>query len=438
MNGKEGLYLARFERSAYHDTMIFVCMHRSFRPPLGLAVAAALAAAACEAPAGRAGGDASRRVIPAGEPPARSLVERFRLGGPDAPEPETFQRTPSVAVASDGHLFLLVRSANEVRVFGPDGRYERVVGGEGEGPGEFGNAVYLGLVGDTLWMRNLSPPFVSFFSREGAYLRTRRIEEMVISRTGVPEGPEAMLQGGRSFSRGIVPLGGPRTPVEVPLLIFSADRTVRDTIGTVVDPPGVPVPGLGTRRGIRPGPRPPLYDVVPGGAGVVVATWGGPTRADGEVTLERFGPTGQLERTDTIAFQPVPLAPSTVDSIVAAGADSAHALAERIQASGIPDPPELPSDVADQIRESLDLGSAYPPIGALRAGIDGTVWMERIFGPSSDWVAFDASGDPLFRVQLPTGHALRAASRDAIWTSHVDALDVPYVSRYDLEPTGVR
>ena len=80
------------------------------------------------------------------ELPRMAVVESFSLGGVDAPEASAFIRVPPLEVGPDGSLFLLARSANEVRRFGPDGTFLNTIGREGEGPGEFENANLFGLV----------------------------------------------------------------------------------------------------------------------------------------------------------------------------------------------------------------------------------------------------------------------------------------------------
>lgn len=367
--------------------------------------------------------------------PHHAAVEAVRLGGAEAPEPETFVRAPPLAVGRDGALFALEPSTNEVRRFGPDGSFLGTMGGMGEGPGELRNAYRLGLVGDTVWVRNLSPPFVSFFATDGTYLRTERYDDAVISRSGVPEGPEGMLAGGRWFTVGVVPWGSPSGPVEVPLLIGGpgSGTPERDTLATAVDPAVAWVEGLGTLRAVGYSRRPPLHDVVPGGEAVLTADWGRPGLADGTVVLRRFRPDASLAGEDTVRFPPVPLEPRVADSLVAAATDSARARVARIRASGVPEPPELPDEPERVIREALSLGSALPPVRRLVAGVDGTVWLERLLGPATgEWVVLDGDARPLFRTRLPEGTTLAGASRDAVWGTHTDELDVPWVVRYDL------
>ena len=354
-----------------------------------------------------------------------AVVEAFSLGGVDAPETSAFIRVPPLEVGPDGSLFLLARSANEVRRFGPDGTFLNTIGREGEGPGEFQNAYLFGLVGDTIWVRNLSPPSVSYFTSDGEYLRTDTYRNPTISRNGIPDGPEAILGAGSWFMVGAVPFGGPRGPVDVPLLIVRPGD-LRDTLATAIDPTSVYLPDVGTFGGIRPYPLHPLYDVVPGGEAVLVAEWGGEEVAEGAFSLRRFRPDGTLDLDSTVRFAPVPLLARVADSIVAAAADSVSALVPRLNA-------ELPADLEEVIRAQLALGNSFPPIKTLLAGVDGTIWVERVIGPSSaEWVVLDNDGRPQFRVVLAEGITLGAASDDALWTTRTDAFDVPYVVRYDL------
>ncbi len=373
------------------------------------------------------------RQIDAGRLPEKVPIEVYRLGGMDVPEEEVFSRVPRLAVGPDGSLVALAVSANEARRFGPDGTFLNVIGGPGEGPGEFTFAYDAGFVGDTLWIRNLVPAFVSFFTLDGEYLRTERPTRQVIARGGVPRGPAAMLRGGATLVVDVVPLGGRRGRGEVPLMIVDAGDREADTIATLIDPPSLYLPGVGSVAG-RPYPPPPYFKALPFGGGAVVAEWGGTGTSPGAVELRRYGADGSLQARDTVLFSPLSLDREAEDSLIGAVADTVRAALAKVRAMGVPNPPEAPADLPELIREQLGLGVGFlPPIRALLAGTDGTIWLERLTGPSTgEWVCFDSGARALFRVTLPSGELLQAASRGQVWTTWTDSLDVPYILGHDL------
>ncbi|MYA32690.1 MAG: hypothetical protein F4164_05450 [Gemmatimonadales bacterium] len=59
-------------------------------------------------------------------------------------------------------------------------------------------------------------------------------------------------------------------------------------------------------------------------------------------------------------------------------------------------------------------------------------------GPDEDgvreWLVLDTSGASIGRVQLPTTSRVSAADRTEVWVVEQDALDIPYVVRYEMVP----
>ncbi len=119
----------------------------------------------------------------------RPLVE---LGELDGSPPETFSRLADVGLLGDGGVVVADGASGTLRIFGPDGTFEREMGREGQGPGEF---AFLGslhvLAGDTLLVYDPVAYRLTTFSRSGELLGTLQME------TG-GGAPEAYL--GRSTS----------------------------------------------------------------------------------------------------------------------------------------------------------------------------------------------------------------------------------------------
>ncbi len=73
----------------------------------------------------------------AGEPPWR-LVEELRIGRLDGVGPDVFGSVRGVVPDALGRIWVMDSQAHELRLFDADGTHVRTVGGEGDGPGEFG------------------------------------------------------------------------------------------------------------------------------------------------------------------------------------------------------------------------------------------------------------------------------------------------------------
>lgn len=115
---------------------------------VGLLVVVATALGACGEGDGEAGpasverrtiGDTTEVIVHLPTVEARSLLETQALGTLDGTDANyVFGRVGSLAVGSDGHLFVLDAQALEIRRFDPAGTWVRSYGRAGEGPGEFG------------------------------------------------------------------------------------------------------------------------------------------------------------------------------------------------------------------------------------------------------------------------------------------------------------
>lgn len=360
--------------------------------------------------------------------PEFRLIQSYQLGGVEASEYEAFSREPRVAARSDGHLFVLDQGTDEVTEYAADGTLVRAFGGQGEGPSEFSFAGDLGLVGDSVWVRNLTPPFASVFAPDGTYVRRQAVDELVVGRTGMPDGPDAILVGGYHLSVAQAPLGSEPGGQDVPVRLIAASGEV-DTLDIVVDPPTAYAPGVGSLGAWYPGTIPPRWAVTPGGESVVVIDWD-----PSGLVYVREAVLGGGETLDSVQLPMVSLSSEAADSIVNAAADSARARIQRAQEQLPPEvAPTVPSDLEERIRSALNLGPALPPVRDFVVGTDGSLWIERPVAPNRwEWAIFDRELRPIGRITLPDGHTLRAATPDAIWTTRTDALDVPYVTKFEL------
>lgn len=153
--------------------------------PRALALALVLPAAACgrDASAGGAfagsidtlAGGAVRVKSPARgmwkEGQAWTLAEELRIGAEDGTGPEVLSRVGALEVDPMGRIYVLEPQANEIRVFGADGRHVRTVGRKGGGPGELDNAV--GLEWDRegrLWTLDQGNSRFSVFDTAGTFV----------------------------------------------------------------------------------------------------------------------------------------------------------------------------------------------------------------------------------------------------------------------------
>jgi hypothetical protein len=102
------------------------------------------------------------------EPIALTLEELWRIGGDNESEDEFFGVINQVTADHDGNIYLLDRQLSEVKVYSPKGAYLRTIGREGEGPGEFRQALDMFfLPNGNLGVLQLAPGRIVMFTPEG-------------------------------------------------------------------------------------------------------------------------------------------------------------------------------------------------------------------------------------------------------------------------------
>src|SRR5688572_17904472 len=75
---------------------------------------------------------------PALDTTAVTVTEYLRIGEVDGPEEYQFHAIRDITILEDGRLFVADNGSKTIRIYGPDGRFQKKFGGPGTGPGEFG------------------------------------------------------------------------------------------------------------------------------------------------------------------------------------------------------------------------------------------------------------------------------------------------------------
>lgn len=114
------------------------------------------------------------RKIPAPEVKAELVLkEQFTIGAEAGPQMVTLEDPTYIAAGDDGLIYVADRKAVQVKVFGPNGKFLRSIGKQGQGPGEVGGIRDISftpareiLVNDTRTKR------LHYFTLEGKFLRS--------------------------------------------------------------------------------------------------------------------------------------------------------------------------------------------------------------------------------------------------------------------------
>lgn len=100
-------------------------------------------------------------------------VEELRIGAADGGGPDVFAMPAALEVDAHGRLYVLDAQAGQLRVFGPDGRHVRSMGGQGAGPGEMAQPVGMALAPDGgVWVVDPGNARFTVFDTAGGYRET--------------------------------------------------------------------------------------------------------------------------------------------------------------------------------------------------------------------------------------------------------------------------
>lgn len=347
-----------------------------------------------------------------------TLQEEIRIGAVEGNPAYQFGFIQEIAVAQDSRIYVLDRLGMHVKVFSPDGVFERIVSGPGEGPGELGmNPVFLAVLpGDTLIVFD-APGRIHRFAPDGTPLESIPVD----IRAGLPIVWRTTANGSVAFL--LRRFGEWQSPADTLDMIvqFGGDRLVGDTL-------------LEIRRGETTGEG--MTKVYPR-----ESVWTLTDDLDvvyGENHEYRLGVFhgGALRRRISKAWDPVSVSDQEKDAII----EAYRRLVAR--AGGDPDAAVGPHG------ERMSFADFVPVLSRVHMGPAGSLWVTGVVTfsslseqeqeyynfwtdkPAPDWEVFDAEARFLGQVRMPPGFVPSVFRGDKVYGVQIDEFDVQYVVRF--------
>ena len=365
---------------------------------------------------------------PASAPPIPewTIVEELRLGSIDDPF-QALTRVGSLDTDADGNLYVAQPQDGVIRVFSPGGEPRAVIGGEGEGPGEFEALRSFGFLGDTLYATDPAAGRITFFTKDGGLIRTEPAPRVDLGPDLVSMPPFRLLPGGEAVMSPAVAISVDED--RVPALPFvRIDRTGRilDTLGWR----SRERMAMSFSRGAAV-----MSTMQPFSDGNLLAIGSAPLLvADVDRTIgphRTFRITVVREGHDTVyareyAYESVSIPLAHLDSL----REDAVRRAERFYGGR--------RAAEDAVGGALFVPPWLPPVSQCEMSDDGRVWLQReiLPGEPRTWLVLDPGGEPVGTFQIPADVEIRLVESGTLWGVVTDALDVPYVVRYRVEGLG--
>ena len=360
--------------------------------------------------------------------PEWTLERNLTIGSLGDPE-QSLTAAGSLTTDDEGTIYVAQPRDFQIRVYSEGGELSRVIGREGQGPGEFSSIGYLGWLGDTLYTGDSRNQRVSFFKRDGSFIRSIRLAWSVIDEVFTPRTVSRVLPDGTvlvqpSFASRLLADG---TITRRPLFRMDTTGTVLQTVAeTSVKNSQLSIQkGSGGLFGLQLFSDSPLLALAPSGEYVMVLDRDAATQEHGAVMrLRKITVDGDTVFAHEIPYSPVPLPGEVVDSLLDA------------QAEGLSAAPMFES--AREARQALDgavfIPSFYPPASRIVVASSGEIWVRRenVAGSDIRWDILSPEGDPVGKVILPGSTNIHDSKEDFLRATERDELDVTYVVRYRI------
>jgi hypothetical protein len=385
-------------------------------------------------PATYAGYEAgSPRLVEWSTAPEWSAEQELRIGSVD----DSLYALTDVRfmeVGPDGTMYTLHPSERVIRIFDASGTLLSVLGGQGDGPGEFQSPGAMGMFADTLWVLDFRGYRFSFFSLAGTYLSSLTVPYASIQDPYTIQPPRAygILFDGTVYGEppAFSSMVADGTLTHRLIMPMTRDGQVTDTLPPIAfgrNQWAISEPdGSGGFYRAQPFPDGPMSSLASDERALFIVDRGAPTApTDATFRVSKLSFEGDTLFSTVVDFDPVPVEAAEVDSIL----DSVGSFMAERGIFGV---------TAAQAR-ALAEATLYRPAfkaGAInfRLAKNGDVWLGggRNVSGLEEWLVLDRNGAPVGRLPLPGGVRPLVVDPPLLWGVEVDEFDVPYVVRYRM------
>jgi hypothetical protein len=360
-----------------------------------------------------------------GEGDAWGFEEVLTIGEAAGDPDYQFGQIMGLDATSDGRILVLDGQAQHVKVFGPDGTFDRTIGKAGSGPGEFGPGAAILMVGtaDTVIVPDAGNQRVNvILLDEGEHTSfPLRFEE------GIPMRWQVSVSGVLVAHRRALNLPN-QDVVDVDLIARQAyDGSIVDTLAT---PPRGETFSFG-------GGLPEFHFFAPEPAWTLLSDGSFAFAISDDFRITVSDLDGNVTRIITMPHEEVMVSEEDQGIIT-------DLIMRLMSEQGVP------PQALDAIREGISYEENFPAFTQMRNGPENSLWVQRVGIPSDmtdderenwnpvldqgsdDWDVFDAEGRYLGVVTIPDRFSPFSLHGDLLYGVWRDEFEVQYVKVYRI------
>lgn len=120
-----------------------------------------------------------------------NFTRDFFISEKDFPEEVYFQSPRGIVVHTDGRIYVIDSSAHNIKMIGPDGKLMKVIGQEGQGPGDFYSPAFIAISKNRLVVWESMNRRFSILDMDGEFLKLAKIDDELgrpIKMRALPDG----------------------------------------------------------------------------------------------------------------------------------------------------------------------------------------------------------------------------------------------------------
>ena len=365
-------------------------------------------------------------AIDASDLPTWQLVEDLRIGAVDGGD-QNLTRVTGLLPLPDGSVWIMQPDDHQFRIYDEAGAFTRTVGVRGEAPGEFVAPMRLGWWGsrrDTIWVQD-GTRRISLFTTAGEFIRAFERQSFEYEQLWSVPRPDIILPDGTAL--GVASKGVPEELSDFRIVHYHPETGPVYRAIAVLER-GLAIRAVPTAAATvrQPIPDHELFAYAPDGAWLVIAD----RRAEGlpeigRLPLHAIGIDGDTLWSRHLLYQPQPILREELDTL--------EVRRDRYRDFLVSTAGWTPA-AAEERSQLISQPGHRPPAERIIVGQDDRIWLEWAAPPlqAAGWVVISGAGQPLATLAHQGRIDVLAADAQFLWVLELDALDVPYVVRYQL------